>query len=82
MFEDRLMPTYPVINKNTGEKKELSLTMSAYDEWRKENPDWDKDWSEGIGGITYGDPKQSDGFKEVMSKVQEKHPGANLSRYT
>ena len=76
------MPTYPVINKNTGEKKELSLTMSAYDEWRKENPDWDKDWSEGIGGITYRDPKQSDGFKEGMSKVQEKHPGANLSRYT
>ena len=76
------MPTYPVINKTTGEKKELSMTMKAYDEWRKENPDWDKDWSQGIAGTTYGDPKQSDGFKEVMSKVQEKHPTANLSRYT
>ena len=76
------MPTYPVKNLKTGETQELSMTMSAYDEWRDENPDWDKDWSAGIGGITYGDPKQSDGFKEVMSKVQEKHPGANLSRYT
>ena len=76
------MPTYPVINKTTGEKKELSMTMKAYDEWRKENPDWDKDWSQGIAGTTYGDPKQSDGFKEVMSKVQEQHPRANLSRFT
>ena len=76
------MPTYPVINKSTGEKKELSMTMKAYDDWRKENPDWDKDWSQGTGGTIYGDPKQSDGFKEVMSKVQEKHPRANLSRFT
>ena len=75
------MPTYPVINNTTGEKQELSMSMSAYDQWRKDNPDWDKDWSQGTGGVTYGDPKQSDGFKEVMSKVQEKHPAANLSRF-
>tara|TARA_B100001996_G_scaffold167086_1_gene127344 strand:+ start:344 stop:574 length:231 start_codon:yes stop_codon:yes gene_type:complete len=76
------MPTYPVINNTTGEKKELSMTMKAYDEWRKDNPEWDKDWSAGVGGVHYGDPKQSDGFKEVMSKVQEQHPRANLSRFT
>ena len=56
------MPTYPVINKSTGEKQELSMSMASYDKWRKDNPDWDKDWSEGTGGVTYGDPKQSDGF--------------------
>ena len=39
------MPTYPVINKETGEKKTLSMTMKAYSEWREENPGWDKDWS-------------------------------------
>ena len=76
------MPTYPVINKTTGETKELSMTMKAYDDWRKENPDWDKDWSQGVAGTTYGDPKQSDGFKEVMSKIQDHHPRANLSRFT
>ncbi len=36
------MPTYPVINTKTGEKQELSMSMKKYDEWRKENPDWDK----------------------------------------
>ena len=76
------MPTYPVLNKKTGEKKTLSLTMKEYSDWRDENPDWDKDWSEGTGGTVYGKPKQSDGFKEVMSKIQSEHPKANLSRYT
>ena len=76
------MPTYPVINKTTGEKQTLYMTMKECDQWKKDNPDWDKDWMEGVGGVTYGQPKQSDGFKEVMSKVQAKHPRANLSRYT
>ena len=76
------MPTYPVKNKETGETKTLSMTMKEYDQWRKDNPDWDKDWMAGVGGMTYGKPKQSDGFKEVMSKVQKAHPRANLSRFT
>lgn len=76
------MPTYPVINKTTGEKQELSMSMTEYDQWKKDNPDWDKDWSAGVGGVTYGKPTQSEGFKEVMSKVQKAHPRANLSRFT
>ena len=76
------MPTYDVINKVTGEKKQFTMTMKEYCEWKEANPDWDKDWQAGIAGTTYGKPKQSDGFKEVMSKIQSNHPGANLSRYT
>jgi len=37
------MPLYPVINLETKEKKELSMTMSEYAKWRDENPGWDKD---------------------------------------
>lgn len=77
-----MMPTYNVINKTTGEKKEFRMSMKEYSEWREANPDWDKDWSAGIAGTTYGEPKQSDGFKEVMQKMQADHPRANLSRYT
>ena len=76
------MPTYPVLNKNTGEKKELSMSMKDYDQWRKDNPDWDKDWNAGIGGHMYGKPKSDDGFKEVISKVHAAHPRSNLSRFT
>ncbi len=62
------MPTYPVKHKETGETKELSMTMAAYDEWRKENPDWDKDWMAGVGNYSteVGD------WQHKMSKT---HPG-------
>ena len=45
------MPTYPVKNLKTGEKKTLNMTMKAYDEFRKENPDWDRDWSQGCAVV-------------------------------
>ena len=67
------MPTYPVKNLKTGEEKELSMTMSKYDEWRKENPDWDKDWSKGSGGVVsaVGDvySRTDGGWNEVLSRV-------------
>ena len=63
------MPTYPVINKETGEKKELSMTMVAYDEWKKENPDWDKDWQAGVARL--GE------VGEVYDRLKKSHPGWN-----
>ena len=55
------MPTYPVINLKTGETKELSMSMVKYDEWRKENPDWDKDWQAGCACLLYTSPSPRDG---------------------
>jgi len=63
------MPTYPVIHKETGEKQELSMTMSEYSEWRKDNPDWDKDWQAGVAGV--GE------VGEVYDKLRKSHPGWN-----
>jgi len=75
------MPTYPVKNLKTGEEKELSMTMAAYDEWRKENPDWDKDWSKGCAGAgEVGEwrdkmAKTHPGWKDIMkNKVIPKAP--------
>ena len=48
------MPIYPVINKNTQEKQELHMSLKDYEQWREDNPEWDKDWSAGTGGVTYG----------------------------
>ena len=76
------MPTYPVKNLKTGETKELSMTIAAYDEWRKENPDWDKDWQAGVAGSgEVGDwrdkmSKTHPGWKDVMGQVK-KHQGWN-----
>jgi hypothetical protein len=77
------MPTYPVKHKVTGETQELYMSMKDYNQWKQDNPDWDKDWMAGVGGTIYGEPKQSDGFKEVMQKVKAAHPNAvNISQYT
>ena len=77
------MPTYPVKNKETGETKVLNLTMKAYTEWREENPDWDRDWSEGCASMgVAGDwrMKTDGGWNEVLHKVS-KQPGANVKPY-
>ncbi len=63
------MPTYPVIHKETKEKKELYMTMAEYDQWRKDNPEWDKDWQAGIGGV--GE------VGEWRNKMGKTHPGWN-----
>ena len=79
------MPTYPVVNKETGEKKELSMSMVAYDEWRKENPGWDKDWSEGCAGLgEVGEWKdklitKNPGWNDVLHKAS-KSPGSRVKK--
>ncbi len=40
------MATYPVINKTTGEQKEVNMSVHDWDQWKKDNPDWDRDWSD------------------------------------
>jgi uncharacterized FlgJ-related protein len=78
------MPTYPVFNKVTGEKQELFMNMAEYDKWRKENPDWDKDWSAGVASAVSGvgdfQNKTDGGWNEVLHKVS-KVPGSVVKPY-
>ena len=65
------MATYPVINKETGEQKEVKMTLAEWDQWRKDNIDWDRDWS---------DPSTMPGVGEVgeiYDKLKKSHPGWN-----
>lgn len=65
------MATYPVFNKVTGEKKEVILSVHDWDAWKKENPNWDRDWS---------DPSTCPSATEVgewRDKLVNKHPGWN-----
>ena len=50
------MPLYPVKNLITGEQKDIHMSVAQYEEWRKENPDWDKDWSQGCAGLRSRSP--------------------------
>ena len=40
------MATYPVINKTTGEQKEVRLSVHEWEQWKTDNPEWDRDWSD------------------------------------
>jgi hypothetical protein len=79
------LPTYPVINNNTGETKELVMPVADYEQWRKDNPEWDKDWSQGCASIgevgEWKDKliKKHPGWNDVLSKVS-KAPGSNVKK--
>tara|TARA_Y100000748_G_scaffold278223_1_gene255719 strand:- start:371 stop:670 length:300 start_codon:yes stop_codon:yes gene_type:complete len=45
------MPLYPVKNLKTGEQKDIHMSVADYVNWRMDNPDWDKDWSQGCAGL-------------------------------
>ena len=65
------MATYPVVNKETGEQKQVQMSILEWDNWCKENPDWTRDWS---------DPSTLPGFGEVgdfKDKLKKSHPGWN-----
>ena len=36
------MATYPVINKETGEQKEIVMSVHVWDQWKTDNPDWER----------------------------------------
>ena len=63
------MATYPVINKETGEQKEVKISITESSQWSKDNTDWQRDWS---------DPSTMPGVGEVgewRDKLHNKHPG-------
>ena len=78
------MPTYPVIHKETGETQELYMSMKEYDQWKQDNPDWDKDWSKGCAGVgEVGDWKDKmnkthPGCADIMKNKVSKAPGSRV----
>ena len=63
------MATYPVVNRVTGEQKSVVLSVHDWDQWKVDNPDWDRDWS---------DPSTCPNSGEVgdwRDKMRKTHPG-------
>lgn len=77
------MPTYPVKNLQTGETKELVMPVADYEQWRKDNPEWDKDWSQGCASVgeigEWKDKliKKNPGWNDVLYKAS-KAPGSKV----
>ena len=63
------MATYPVVNTKTGEEKDVVLSVHEWDQWKNDNPDWTRDWS---------DPStcpQSGEVGDWRDKMSKTHPG-------
>ena len=81
------MPIYAVKNLKTGETQEFMKTLAEYEEWKKENPDWDKDWSKGCAGAgEVGDwrdkmSKTHPGWKDVMAGARKADRGFDRNGY-
>jgi hypothetical protein len=78
------MPTYPMICKETGETRELYMTMTEYEQWKIDNPGWEKDWSQGCAGIgEVGEWKDKmnkthPGWADIMKNKVSKAPGSRV----
>lgn len=78
-FESKKMPTYPIINKKTGEQKEVVMSIHDWDQWSKDNVDWIRDWSDPstapspceIGEWRDKLINRNPGWNEVLEKVSK-----------
>ena len=82
------MATYPVVNKETGEQKEVAMSVTEWSKWCDDNPDWQRDWSDpstmpGVGEVgEWKDKlrKSKPGWNEVLSRAQK--TGQNRQKLT
>ena len=78
------MATYPVINKKTGEQKDIVLSVHEWTKWCEDNPDWERYYTAenvpnfGEVGEVYDKLKKSHpGWNDVLRKAS-KMPGSNV----
>ena len=64
------MATYPVVNKVTGEQKEVSMSVHDWEQWKTDNPDWDRDWSDPSTA-----PMSSEMVGDWRDRMSKSHPG-------
>ena len=74
------MPRYDFLNTETGEIKEYTMSWKDLDKFKEDNPHLTQQINtpQIVGG--HGDRvKTDDGFKEVLSKIGDAHPGSKLN---
>ena len=78
------MATYPVKHKETGETKDIVMSIHDWDQWKEDNPEWDKDWMAGVASAVseVGDyqNKLPQGFKDRLNNVKKHHPYAQFDK--
>ncbi len=74
------MPTYSFYNNQTGEQFDALMKISEREDYLKNNPHIQPvvTAAQIVGGVSITD-KVPGGFKEVLSKISEKHPTSTVA---
>jgi len=77
------VPTYEFLNKKTKKIEEHMMSIAAYDQFKADNPHLERYYSDAplfsYSGTKDFNGKTDNTFKEVMSKIAEKHPVSPLA---
>ena len=81
------MPVYPVVNKVTGEQKEVEMSIHDWDQWKKDNEEWIRDWSDPSTCPSPGEVgewknkliSKNPGWNDVLEKAS-KAPGSRVTK--
>ena len=78
------MPTYEFVNKKTKKLEEHTMSVSAYDAFKENNPHLERYYSDApmfsyTGGGDFAGKKTDNTWKEVMSKIAEQNPRSPLA---
>lgn len=78
---------YSFLNTKTKEIERHDMKMSEYDAFKKDNPHLERYFEEpptfmdgDAPGVSGFDSKTDNGWKEVLSKIGEKHKGSELDK--
>ena len=77
------MPSYEFLNKETKEIETHTMSISALDQFKADNPTLERHFSTppafSYSGAKDFTSKTDNTWKEVMSKIAEKHPASPLA---
>ena len=79
------MAIYPIISKDTGEKKVIEMSVHDITQWYNDNPEWKRDWSQGcaqpgeVGEWKDKLIKSKPGWNDVLHRAQ-KMPGSRVKK--
>jgi len=78
------MPTYEFVNTKTQKIEEHTMSVSAYDSFKADNPHLERYYSDApmfsyTGGGDFAGKKTDNTWKEVMSKIAEQNPRSPLA---
>lgn len=77
------MAIYPIVHKETGEKKVIEMSVHEITQWYKDNSEWKRDWSEGCASSAEQGEwmdrlvKSKPGWNEILEKTS-RAPGSKV----